>query len=184
MRRDFRGELLDIWLPAIVFVEIVGRERRFELCEHCGVQGIFRAGREHSFVRIQQRRETHVDALADTAGDKSALNITNPFALGFTQDCLNRFIDTERGRVSVLAITHGLGYSFDQVKRSLKVEFERIADVERQDFGASFCDFVGKNGEVADGVAHAVEAGGGGDSGKRRFCVERHIGLMLRPQFT
>ena len=176
LRRDLGCEFVDVRLPAIVFVEIVGRERRFELGEHGGVKRIFRAGREHGFVWVQQRCETHVDALADTAGDERSLNIANPFALGFAQDCLYRFVDAERGRVSVLAIAHGLGYGFDQVRRSLKVEFQRIADVERQDLRAGFCDFVGKNGEIADGVAHAVKAGGSGDGGQCCFAIKGHVG--------
>ena len=41
---------------------------------------------------------------------------------------------------------------------------------------AGLCDFVGQNGEIADGVAHAVKASGGGDGGQCCFAIEGHVG--------
>ena len=41
LRRDLGCEFVDVGLPAVILVEIVGRERRFELGEHGGVKRIF-----------------------------------------------------------------------------------------------------------------------------------------------
>ena len=43
----------------------------------------------------------------------------------------------------------------------LEVEVERIADVERQNFVSLAGDLVGDAGQIANGIAHVFETGGG-----------------------
>ena len=53
---------------------------------------------------------------------------------------------------------------FDDVRRSLKIEAQGIADIQRQDFVALFRDFIGYAGQIADRIANVIEAGSGSRS--------------------
>jgi hypothetical protein len=78
-------------------------------------------------------------------------------------DGVQGFLDSGRGCVSVLAVAHGFVDGFDQVTRSLEIEIDGIADVERENFVALPSDLVGVTSQVADGVADVLQARGSGD---------------------
>ena len=82
---------------------------------------------------------------------------------GLAANCFERFRNAGRRRVSVLAVAHRFVGGFDDVRRSLEIEVERIADVQRQNFVSLLNDFVSYAGQIANGVANIVESGGGGD---------------------
>ena len=87
--------------------------------------------------------------------------------------CANRFegFRNARGRrISILAVAHRLVDSVDDVSRSLKVEIERITDIQRENLVSLLDDFVGDARQITDGVANILESGCSNDFAGWKHC--------------
>ena len=57
-RIDLVLDVDQVGLPAVVFVQVVGRDRNAELAQHRGVQRVIRAGSQNVFAGIDQGGES------------------------------------------------------------------------------------------------------------------------------
>ena len=110
---------------------------------------------------IEQRGQASVDDLAAADADEDALDFAKAVALGLMANGFDGGLDAERLGIAVMAIDHGLQHRFDHVRRGVKVELTGIADVEVENLVTLAGDFVGGNGQIANGVAHVRHAAGG-----------------------
>ena len=167
MRAGARGELAfdvgEFGLPGVFFVQIVGVERNAELAQNGRVERIVGLGSENVFAGIDQRGDAEVDCLAYAGGYEDVPHRRDALARGLAANRFERLRNAGRWRVAVLAVAHGFVGGFNDVRRSLEIEVERVADVQWQNFVSLLDDFVGDAGQVANGVADVIEAGGGGD---------------------
>src|ERR1019366_1656615 len=102
-----------------------------------------------------------VDRLTHSGRNENIPHGGKTLAPGLATNGLDRLRDARRRRVSVLTVAHGLVHGLDDVRRRLEIEIQRIADVERKDPVSLLHNFIGDAGQVADGVADVIEAGGG-----------------------
>ncbi len=168
-RRELAFDVGELGLPRVIFIEIVSIDRNPQLAQDCRVQRVVGLRRENVFAGIHQCGDAQIDSLADTGGDENVLHGRDALTRSFAANCFERFWNTRGWRVSVFAVAHRFVHGFDDVGRSLEVEVERVANVQWQDLVSLFDDLVGYAGQIADGIADVVEAGGGGDlAGLRR----------------
>src|ERR1019366_3149052 len=161
--RDLSLDVVEIGLPAVFFVQVIRIQSDFELRENRGVERIVGAGSQQVVARIEKRGQADILRRAVPRGYEDILNVGDAFARGLAADGVERFLDARRWRVSILTVAHGLIDGFDHVGGRLKVEVERVADVEGQNFVSLAGYVVGDAGQVANGVADVFQAGGGGD---------------------
>ena len=162
-RRELAFDVGEFGLPGVVFVEIVGVERDAQLAQNGRVERVVGTWSENVFAGIHQSADAEIDGFAYAGCDEDVAHGGDAFARGFASNRLERFWNAGRWRVAVLAVAHGFVGGFDDVRRSLEIEVERVADVQRQNFVSLLDDFVSDAGQVANGVADVVEALGGGD---------------------
>ena len=143
MRRDFSLDVVEVGLPGVVFIQIIGVQLNPELRQHRGIQWIIRTGSKNVFAGIQQRRQADIDALADTRGHEHVPNGADALALAFGANRVKRFFDPGGGSIAVLAVLHRLVYGFDQVSRSVEVKGNGITDVQWQNLVPLRGDFIG-----------------------------------------
>src|SRR5580704_8163216 len=160
--RELAFDVGKFGLPSVVFVQVVGVDGNAQLAQNGRVERIVGLRRENVLARIHQGADAEIDCLAYAGGDEDVADGRDAFARGLAANCFKYFGNSGRGSVSVLAVAHGLVSGFDDVRWSMEVEVERVADVQGQYFVALCDDFVGHAGEVANSVADIVETPGGG----------------------
>ena len=74
-RRDLFPDVVEIGLPAVFFVQVIGVQSDFELRQNRGIERIVGAGSKQVVARIEQRGQADVDRLADARGDENILNV-------------------------------------------------------------------------------------------------------------
>jgi hypothetical protein len=163
MRREFAFNGGEFGLPRVVFVQIVSVQRDAQLAQDRGIKRVVGTGRENVLARIDQRRKADVHRLAHSGGNEHVARGGYALPGSFATNGFESFGNAVRRRVSVLALAHGLVDGFDDVRRSLKVEVERVADVERENFVALPNDFICDASQVTNGVTHVIQAPGGVD---------------------
>src|SRR5580765_694653 len=162
-RTDLLVNVDEVGLPAVILVEGVRVQFDAKLCENGRVQRIVRAGSQQVVAGIEQRAETNVDRFTHTRSDEYILHTRDAFALSFTADRVDGFLDPRRRRVAVLTVLHGFVDGFDQVSGRLEVEVDGVADIQRQDLVALLGNFVGHAGQITDGVADILQTLGSGN---------------------
>src|SRR6266849_427448 len=160
--RDLLLQIVEIGLPAVVFVQVISVEADSELRQNGRVERIVGAGRQQVVAGVEERGKTDVDGLAHARGDENVLNAVDALAGGFGSNCAQRLFDARRRCIAVFAVAHGFVDGFDHVGGRFEIESDRIADIQRDDLVTLVNDFIGDAREIADGVADLLEAGGGG----------------------
>jgi len=94
---------------------------------------------------------------------KNILHRRNAFAYRLTTNGIESFSNARRRRISVLAVAHGFVNGVDNVRRSLEIKVERVADIQGQNFVSLLDDLVSDTRQVANGVADVVETFGCAD---------------------
>src|SRR5277367_1728413 len=169
LRRDPAVDVVEIGLPAVVFIEVISVQPNVNLRQNCRVERIVGARGEQVVAGIEQRSQANVDGLTHARSYEYILDGGDAIAGGFSANGVEGLRNAGRGRVPVLAVAHRLIDGFDQVGRRLKIEIEWIADVERQNFVSLASDLVGNAGQVADGVADVFQT-----RGRENFAGLRH----------
>src|SRR5438034_1489462 len=113
------------------------------------------------YTTLFRSGQTNVHCFAYALSDENTLHVADAFPLRLGAHGLERFNDAERGRVAVLAVPHGPRHHLNQVRRRVEIVRQRVADIERKDFFARASQPLGHHGDVADGVAHALQTRGG-----------------------
>src|SRR5579862_1956282 len=176
-RRDLSLDVVEVGLPAVLFFQVISVQSNLDLRQNRGVERIIRARRQQVVAGIEQRAQTDVHRLADTRSDKDILNGRDTLARRLAANRFQSLRDAGRWRVSVLPIAHGFVDRFDQMCGSLKIEVERIADIERKNFVSLLRDFIGDAGQVANGVPDVFKAGGRSDFAG---LSDRHIRFQCK----
>src|SRR5208282_4901806 len=73
-RRNLLPDVVEIGLPAVFFVQVIGVQSDFELRQYRGIERIVWARGKQVVARIEQRGQADVDRLADARGDEDILN--------------------------------------------------------------------------------------------------------------
>ena len=168
-RRDLFLDVVEIGLPAVFFVQVIGVQSDFELRQNRGKERIVGAGGQQVVAGIEQCGQANVDRLADARGDEDILNVSDPLAGRFAANRFERLRDSRRTRISILTVAHGAIDGFNHVGGRLEVKVERVADVERQNFVSLPRDLVGNAGQVANGVADVFQTSGRGNFAGLRY---------------
>ena len=93
-RRDLLLDVVEIGLPAVFFVQVIGVESDVDLRQNRGIERIVRARSQQVVARIEQRGQADVHRLADARGDEDILNVGDPLAGRLAANRVERFLDT------------------------------------------------------------------------------------------
>ena len=118
-------------LPAVRGIGSVVDGLRTQLGEHSGVEGIGRDRHQHLVAPVDQDAERKVDSLRCPGGQQDAFGRDGQAACG--EVGRHRFTRLDYPgcrRVAVLAVPHRPLHRFNQVRRGLEPEQDRIADIE------------------------------------------------------
>ena len=88
---------------------------------------------------------------------EDALDIPDAFALRLRPNRLNCLINACGRRIAIVAIAHRARYGLDQVRWGAKIEFQRVANVERKNLFALPGDLLCQDRDITNRIVHVLE---------------------------
>ena len=165
--RKQTGDFINIRLPIVGFVQVVGDGDRIEFGQDGGVERVPRSWDQDSISGIHQRREGNFNGLRTAAGDGNVLDGFGPSGLGVLPDGRKGGRGAIGGGVTVQIVVDGSDGRFRHCGRRRKSINIGVANIEVQKVKPTGFCFVGKGQDIPDRVFDVLGPFGGGDGGGR-----------------